>query len=201
MMRSTLYKTNTLSLIYYSASSLKQQSMDIHVTPLGHIILIQSQPVFALSTNYIIFDLTRSMLEHTIYITQVEHSYRCSNTRSTALEESTLIDARTHDLQHSRRALLSMLEHTIYSTRGEHAYHYITDSVQKLEINNITTFRSYKFSWKFISSFMKRTAKASACNISLYYWSLTVVCNYCRVCNTIATGYYCTYICLFICLQ
>jgi hypothetical protein len=33
--------------------------MDIHVTPLGHIILIQSQPVFALYTNYIVFDLTR----------------------------------------------------------------------------------------------------------------------------------------------
>ena len=31
----------------YSASSLKQQSVDRHVTPLGHIILIPSQPVFA----------------------------------------------------------------------------------------------------------------------------------------------------------
>jgi hypothetical protein len=29
--------------------SLKQQSVDRHVTPLGHIILILSQPVFALS--------------------------------------------------------------------------------------------------------------------------------------------------------
>ena len=34
---------------FYSASSLKQQSADRHVTPLGHIILIPSQPVFALS--------------------------------------------------------------------------------------------------------------------------------------------------------
>jgi anti-anti-sigma regulatory factor len=33
----------------YSASSLKQQSTGRHVTPLGHIILIPSQPVFALS--------------------------------------------------------------------------------------------------------------------------------------------------------
>ena len=33
----------------YSASSLKQQSADRYVVPLGHIILIQSQPVFALS--------------------------------------------------------------------------------------------------------------------------------------------------------
>ena len=32
----------------YSASSLKQQSADRHVTPLGHIILIPNQPVFAL---------------------------------------------------------------------------------------------------------------------------------------------------------
>ena len=33
----------------YSASSLKQQSLGRHVAPLGHIILILSQPVFALS--------------------------------------------------------------------------------------------------------------------------------------------------------
>ena len=36
---------NTLSWIFYSASSLKQQSADRHVAPLEHI----SQPVFALS--------------------------------------------------------------------------------------------------------------------------------------------------------
>jgi hypothetical protein len=35
-------------LDFYSASSLKQQPADIHVAPLGHIILIPSQPVFAL---------------------------------------------------------------------------------------------------------------------------------------------------------
>ena len=34
-------------LDFYSASSLKQQSADKHVAPLGHIILIPSQPVFA----------------------------------------------------------------------------------------------------------------------------------------------------------
>jgi hypothetical protein len=33
----------------YNASTLKQQSMDRHVSPLGHIMLISSQPVFALS--------------------------------------------------------------------------------------------------------------------------------------------------------
>ena len=36
-------------LDFYSASSLKQQSAGRHVAPLGHIILIPSQPVFALS--------------------------------------------------------------------------------------------------------------------------------------------------------
>ena len=36
-------------LDFYSASSLKQQSTNTHVAPLGHIILIQSQPVFALN--------------------------------------------------------------------------------------------------------------------------------------------------------
>ena len=36
-------------LDFYSASSLKQQSVDRHVTPLGHISLILSQPVFALT--------------------------------------------------------------------------------------------------------------------------------------------------------
>jgi hypothetical protein len=36
-------------LDFYSASSLKQQSVGRRVAPLGHIILIPSQPVFALS--------------------------------------------------------------------------------------------------------------------------------------------------------
>jgi hypothetical protein len=36
-------------LDFYSASSLKQQSAGRHVAPLGHIIMISSQPVFALT--------------------------------------------------------------------------------------------------------------------------------------------------------
>ena len=36
-------------LDFYRASSLKQQSTDRHVAPFRHIILIPSQPVFALS--------------------------------------------------------------------------------------------------------------------------------------------------------
>jgi len=35
----------------YSASSLKQQSAGRNVAPLGHIILIPSQPVFSYSLN------------------------------------------------------------------------------------------------------------------------------------------------------
>ena len=36
-------------LDFPSASSLKQQSVGRHVAPLGHIILIPNQPVFAIS--------------------------------------------------------------------------------------------------------------------------------------------------------
>jgi hypothetical protein len=36
-------------LDFYSASSVKLQSMDIHVSPFGHISLIPSQPTFGLS--------------------------------------------------------------------------------------------------------------------------------------------------------
>ena len=36
-------------LDFYSASSLKQHSVSRHVAPLWHIIVIQSQPVFALT--------------------------------------------------------------------------------------------------------------------------------------------------------
>jgi hypothetical protein len=70
---------------FYSASSLKQQSTERHA-PLWHIILILSQPVFALSpkccmlsgeatnTNFIVFILTRSRLEPTIYHTRGQHA-------------------------------------------------------------------------------------------------------------------------------
>jgi hypothetical protein len=40
---------STPLIAFYSASSLKQQSTDRHVAPLRHILLIPSQPVFALS--------------------------------------------------------------------------------------------------------------------------------------------------------
>ena len=47
MMRFALYSTNMVSCIFIVL--LKQQSAGTHVTPLGHIILIPSQPFFALS--------------------------------------------------------------------------------------------------------------------------------------------------------
>jgi hypothetical protein len=39
-------------LDFYRASWLKQQSAGKHVAPLGHIILIPNQPVFALSESF-----------------------------------------------------------------------------------------------------------------------------------------------------
>ena len=71
---------------FYSYTSLKQQSAVRHVTPLRHIIIIPSQPVFPLSplccmlsgegtnTNFIVFDLTQSGLEPNIYRTQGKHA-------------------------------------------------------------------------------------------------------------------------------
>ena len=73
-------------LDFYSASSLKQHSTGRHVAPLGHVIMILSQPVFSLSpeccvlsgeatnTNFIVFGSTRPGLEPTIYRTRGEHA-------------------------------------------------------------------------------------------------------------------------------
>ena len=44
---SDLFYTNTLSWMFSSSSSLKQQSADRDVAPLGHIFQILSQPVNA----------------------------------------------------------------------------------------------------------------------------------------------------------
>ena len=49
MMRSSDVLDQHAELDFYSASSLKQQFAGRHVAPLGNIILIPSQPVFALS--------------------------------------------------------------------------------------------------------------------------------------------------------
>ena len=96
---------------FFSAGSLKQQSADRHVAPLGHIILIPSQPVFALSlslilggkatnTNFIISSLTRSGLESTIYRTRGEHTYHyTTDVVGFDLDTwTTLIDKKSHGL-------------------------------------------------------------------------------------------------------
>jgi hypothetical protein len=44
-------------LEFYSASSVKQQSADRHVAPLGHIILIPSQPGLALFIPPLVFHI------------------------------------------------------------------------------------------------------------------------------------------------
>ena len=66
--------------------SLKQRSADRHVIPLWHIILIQSQSVFALSPkycvlsgeatniNFIVFGLIQPELELTIYRNRGKHA-------------------------------------------------------------------------------------------------------------------------------
>ena len=70
-------------LNYHSTRSLRQQSADSHVAPLGHIILFPSQPALffllndvclATNTNFIVFGLTRRGLEFTVYHTQGEHA-------------------------------------------------------------------------------------------------------------------------------
>ena len=63
------------NLDFYSANSLKQQSTGRHIAPLGHIILILSQPVCreATNSNFIVFGLTRPGLEPTMYSTRGEH--------------------------------------------------------------------------------------------------------------------------------
>ena len=43
-----LYYTKTLSVIFFSASSLKQQSEGSHDAPLRYIIPISSKPIFPL---------------------------------------------------------------------------------------------------------------------------------------------------------
>jgi hypothetical protein len=54
-------------LDFYSASSLKQHSVGRHIAPLGHINLIQSQPVFALTPWYI---LTLSQFFNTVCLAE-----------------------------------------------------------------------------------------------------------------------------------
>ena len=70
----------------HSASSLKQRSAGRHIAPLRHTILIPNQPVFVLSpqccvlsgeatnTSFIVFGVTGSGVEPTIYRSRGEHA-------------------------------------------------------------------------------------------------------------------------------
>ena len=78
-------RTTRFKLDFYSANSLKQQSVDKHVAPLGHIILTPSQPVFVLSPSCCVLNGEAT-----------NYNYIQSWFDS--------IGARTHDLSHSRRA-------------------------------------------------------------------------------------------------
>jgi hypothetical protein len=73
MMMSALYYTNTLSWIFIVLTHWNNSLRVRHVSLLGHIILISSQPVFAIcmlsrettNTNFIVFGFTRLLLEPT----------------------------------------------------------------------------------------------------------------------------------------
>ena len=91
----------------YSASSLKQQSADRHVAPLGHVILIPSdQSLFFLFNAAclpekqqisicIVFGMTRPGLEPTIYRTRGEHSNHYA-TDAVRIIRSCMDAAETH---------------------------------------------------------------------------------------------------------
>ena len=71
---------------FNSVSLLKQQSAGRHVAPLGHIILIPSQPVFALSP----YAACLAEKQQIPILLSLVWPDRGSNPRSTALEASTL---------------------------------------------------------------------------------------------------------------
>jgi len=81
-------------LDFYSTSSLKQQSTDRHVATLEHIILIPSQPAFALSpeccvlsgeatnTNFIVVGVARCGLD----CTRGDHAHANNYTTNAVLK-------------------------------------------------------------------------------------------------------------------
>ena len=138
-------------LEYYSASSHKQQSMGIHVIPLGHVILIPRQPVFvrsllcsadSINKNNKVLGLTRSGL---------------SNPPSTAHEVSTLtttppmwlIPARIIHLKtttHDYKCILSPVR------IRKLAYHASNMYMKFLNIQRIgnSDVKTIAYVWKFI---------------------------------------------------
>ena len=70
---SALYKINTLGWIFIVLTH--RNNAGRHVAPLGHIILLSSQPVIGKSNKWhlIVFGVTRPVLEPTIYRTRCRH--------------------------------------------------------------------------------------------------------------------------------
>jgi hypothetical protein len=87
MIMSTLYLTKTLSWIFIvRARTLKQQPVGRHIAPLGHIILIPSQPVLTLSHQWYVLSGEATQ----IHLWSLVWSNWCSNTRSTTRMASVL---------------------------------------------------------------------------------------------------------------
>ena len=66
-------------LDFYSTSSLKQQSTGRHVAPLGHIILIPSQPVFVLTGSNPLLPITSSIRLCYYHTDVFKFIYPCQN--------------------------------------------------------------------------------------------------------------------------
>jgi hypothetical protein len=79
-------------------------------------------------TNYIVFGVTQTGLDPTIYRTQDEHANHYTT------DEPTIYHTRGEHTNH-----YTTDEPTIYHTRGKHANHYTTDAVilyEDILINN-----------------------------------------------------------------
>ena len=137
MLEPTIYYTQSMHAYYYTTDA---RTHDLLHSKYARLLLHHrcSNPrstTLKVST----LTITPSMLEPTIYSTQSKHAYYYT------------IDARTHDLLHSKSALLllhhrcsnprsttlkvstltitpSMLEPTIYYIQSQHGYYYTTDA-------------------------------------------------------------------------
>ena len=143
MMMSPLYQTNMLKFNSYSASSLKQQTTGRHVAPLVHIIMIQRQPVFALTPQCCMLGKVTNTYFTVLGLTPNSSS----NPSSTSLKASTQLQ----------------LKPIIYLTQGQHTNHYTTDAFHKS--NNVLSKlyyyynEQYKYcqqSWKSESSICRQ---------------------------------------------
>ena len=70
-----LFSRPTRLIYFYSVSQRKQQSADIHVAPLWHIILIPKQPVFALSPYFCVLCIISNKYQLIIFGLKYEFVY------------------------------------------------------------------------------------------------------------------------------